>query len=121
MQGKTFEKGLDVVFGLSKSGWQREVPRVVDPVSGKEIRVDFHKGQSTSAALAKENAEAKSGALNRDRDVEQLRGYRELLQQGETVRLFTRGERDKEMSKEARPAHGDESSVPADLQASPDE
>lgn len=102
IQGKTMEKGLDVIFGLTASGWNREINRVVDPVNNREIRVDFHLGKDNSATLRAENAEAKSGALNRDRDVRQLEGYQQLLRQGETVRLFTRGERDKEMSKEAR-------------------
>ncbi|MGW5387984.1 hypothetical protein [Nocardia sp. NPDC003963] len=102
VQGKTLEKGLDVVFGLTPAGWQREVYRVVDPVEDKEIRVDLYLDESDSPTSTDENAEAKTGALNRDRDVVQLEGYPALLQRGETVRLYTRAERDTEMSKEAR-------------------
>ncbi|MFD4406985.1 hypothetical protein ACFWPH_29885 [Nocardia sp. NPDC058499] len=101
VQGKTFEKGLDVVFGLTASGWEREVDRETDSATGKGVRTDFQYRDHTEA-VAPQNIEAKSGALDKEREVKQLEGYQQLLQQGETVQLFTRAERDKEMSKEAR-------------------
>lgn len=101
-QGKTLEAGLDVVFGLTASGWQREVKRQVDKLTGQVIRVDFHLDRSRSSTLMHESAEAKSGSLSKDRDLQQLLGYRKLLRRGETVRLFTRAEKDKTMSKQAR-------------------
>ncbi|VFA96330.1 hypothetical protein [Nocardia cyriacigeorgica] len=101
LQGKTLEKGMDVVFGLTRAGWEREVPRPVGLQGGKSIRVDFYLGRGLSPSGRVENSEAKSGTL-KDRDVEQLRGYHKLLRAGEVVRLYTRAERDNEMSKQGR-------------------
>ncbi|MGW1742417.1 hypothetical protein ACWCPQ_26830 [Nocardia sp. NPDC001965] len=93
---------MDVVFGLTQSGWEREVTRKVDPVTGKEIRVDFYLREDDPTLTVAENNETKTGALNKGRDVGQLRGYEALLRRGETVRLYTRAEKDQEMAKEAR-------------------
>lgn len=62
IQGKTLEKGLDVVFGLTQSGWEREVPRQVDPISGKEIRVDFHLKEDRSTTQVVQNGPLCAGA-----------------------------------------------------------
>lgn len=101
LQGKTMEKGMDVLFGLTRDGWQREVLRPTDVARGQTVRVDFYLDYEVSPTGREMNAELKSGTLH-DRDLEQLDRYRALLQRGETVRLYTRRERDKEMSKQAR-------------------
>ncbi|MEU9516809.1 hypothetical protein, partial [Micromonospora sp. NPDC048169] len=78
------------------------MPRKVDLATGKEIRVDFHLRENVPVVLTQENIEAKTGALEKKRDLEQLRGYEALCRRGETVHLFTRAERDKEMSRDAQ-------------------
>ncbi|WP_280423143.1 hypothetical protein [Nocardia carnea] len=102
LQGDRFEEGMNVLFNLTDSGWQREVPHTYDPANNKGIRIDFRLESLLSPSGVPENNETKSGAFGTRHDLDQMRGYMDLLQQGEMVRLYTRAERDKEMSKQAR-------------------
>lgn len=100
LYGYTVSRGVAEVFGLEKAGWTPEVPHTTD--TGKSIKVDWHLAKAQSPDGRAANIEVKAGAVSKDRDLAQLRGYEDKLKRNERVDLIIREAREGSFSKEAR-------------------
>ncbi|OQS13878.1 hypothetical protein B0T36_17245 [Nocardia donostiensis] len=99
LQGKSLERGFDVVFGLPQSGWQAERSYQYKP--DERIRIDRRLERHHTPDMVARNVEIKSGSL-KDRDVQQLDGYIAKLREGEKVFYYTRASKSKEHNTAAR-------------------
>ncbi|MBF6085154.1 hypothetical protein IU485_27660 [Nocardia cyriacigeorgica] len=98
LHGHAFERGLDIVFGLTNQGWKAHEQ---DKEHGLGIYADFHlPGQGRGGAAR--NIEAKSGAIDKDRDRAQLHGYRAKLEAGEQVTYIIRDAAEKRIAPDIR-------------------
>ncbi|MBF6098971.1 hypothetical protein IU510_12875 [Nocardia cyriacigeorgica] len=98
LHGHAFERGLDIVFGLTNQGWKSHEQ---DKVHGRGIVADFHLPGQGRHGVAR-NIEAKSGAVDKDRDRAQLQGYRAKLEAGEQVTYIIRESAEKRIAPDIR-------------------
>ncbi|QIS16478.1 hypothetical protein [Nocardia arthritidis] len=91
---------MDIVFGLPQAGW---VPHVYyEHGDGKHIYVDRHQPKSKTKDGIAQNMETKTGDVNKDREIDQLKGYYQKLKDGERVIYVVRAERQDRMSREVQ-------------------
>ncbi|WP_406268860.1 hypothetical protein OH799_25335 [Nocardia sp. NBC_00881] len=101
IQGKAFEKGLDVLLHLPEQGYEAH-KQFKDKSTGKSIFVDRHLPEDKAKDDIAVSLEAKTGTSNKDRLIDQLIGYRARLEAGDKVLLYIPKDRVADQPKAAR-------------------
>ncbi|WP_280410566.1 hypothetical protein [Nocardia asiatica] len=95
--GKAVQLGLGKIYDLKGLGAQ---PEVTVKAGEQTIRVDWRIPQRDLVVAI--NIETKGGRFDQQRDLTQLRGYAQLLREGQQVVYFIRAEKEPKLSKEMR-------------------